>query len=75
MLNRTVIKEIKTELPLPYRIIITGIYKEKGRWVIRKFEQQGLIQIPIDEEFVLNSDDAEIVLNIMNHKTHSFTLN
>ena len=75
MLDRTSIKEIKTELPLPYRIIITGIYKERGRWVIRKFEQKGIIQIPIDEEHVLNADDAEIVLNIMNHKTHSFTLN
>lgn len=75
MAERTALIERKTETPLPHKVIITGIYREKGKLVVRKFEQQGLIRIPLDEEHVLNEDDAEVVLNIMDHKTHKFRLN
>lgn len=75
MAERTALIERKTETPLPHKVIITGIYREKGKLVVRKFEQQGLIRIPLDEEHVLNEDDAEIVLNIMDHRTHKFRLN
>ena len=75
MAEREVIKERKTELPLPHKTIITGVYREKGKLVVRKFEELGKIRIPLDEEYVLNEDDAEIVLNIMDHKTQKFRLN
>ena len=75
MAERKALIERKTETPLPHKVIITGIYREKGKLVVRKFEQQGLIRIPLDEEHVLNEDDAEIVLNIMDHRTHKFRLN
>jgi len=75
MADRTALIERKTEMPLPHRVIITGIYREKGRLVVRKFEQQGPIRIPLDEEYALTVDDAVIVMNIMFHKTHQFTLN
>lgn len=75
MAERTALIERKTETPLPHKVIITGIYREKGKLVVRKFEEQGLIRIPLDEEHVLNEDDAKIVLNIMDHRTHKFRLN
>ena len=75
MAEREVIKERKTTLPLPSRTIITGVYREKGKLVVRKFEELGKIRIPLDEEYVLNEDDAEIVLNIMDHRTQKFRLN
>ena len=42
MADRTALIERKTEMPLPHRVIITGIYREKGRLVVRKFEQQDI---------------------------------
>lgn len=75
MAERTTLDERKAELPLPRRTIITGVYREKGRLVVRKFEELGKIRIPLDEEYVLDEDDAKIVLNIMDHKTNNFRLN
>ena len=75
MANREALIERKTEMPLPHRVIITGIYRERGRLVVRKFEEQAGIRIPLDEEYALTVDDAVIVMNIMFHKTHQFTLN
>jgi len=75
MSSRTLLKEVKTETILPHKIIITGIYREKGKLVVRKFELRGLIRIPLDEEYVLNEEDAAITMNIMFHRTHKFTLN
>ena len=75
MADREALIERKTEMPLPNRTIITGIYREKGRLVVRKFEQHGPIRIPLDEEYALTVDDAVIVMNIMFHKTYQFTLN
>lgn len=74
-IGKETIKEKQSTLTLPSRTIITGIYREKGRLVVRKFEQQGPIRIPLDEEYALTVDDAVIVMNIMFHKTHQFTLN
>ena len=75
MAERQTVIERKTVLPLPHKTIITGVYREKGKLVVRKFEELGKIRIPLDEEYVLNEDDAEIVLNIMDHKTQKFRLN
>lgn len=74
-IGRETIQEKQSTLTLPSLTIITGIYREKGRLVVRKFEEQAGIRIPLDEEYALNVDDAVIVFNIMFHKTHQFTLN
>ena len=75
MAERTALIERKTELALPRKTIITGVYREKGKLVVRKFEELGKIRIPLDEEYVLNEDDAKVVLNIMDHRNNKFRLN
>lgn len=75
MAERTALIERKTELTLPRKTIITGVYREKGKLVVRKFEELGKIRIPLDEEYVLNEDDAKVVLNIMDHRNNKFRLN
>jgi len=75
MSDTTALKELKTETILPYREFSVGIYREKKKLVVRKFELKGVIRIPLDEEYVLNIKDAITTMNIQFHKIHSFKLN
>lgn len=69
------ILEKKADVPLPSRTCIWGIYREKKRLVVRRFEEIEGIRVCLDEEYALNEDDAIIILNIMYHKTFKFSLN
>lgn len=75
MADRTTVAERETKTPLPYREFIVGIYREKGQLVVRKFEQKGMIRIPLDEQFALNDTDAVIIQNILFHEIHKHRLN
>ena len=68
--------EKHTTTPLPTeRTFIIGIYSEKKRLVVRKFEEIAGIKVCLDEQYALNEDDAIIIMNILFHEIHSFTLN
>lgn len=75
MLDNATLKEVKTKTILPYREFSVGIYREKKKLVVLKFELIGAVRIPLDEEYVLNIDDALIVMNIQFHNIHKFRLN
>lgn len=67
-------KEASVLLP-EYRTFTVGIYREKKRLVVRKFEEIAGIKVCIDEQYVLNLEDAQVVLNIYFHEIHNFQLN
>lgn len=74
-IGREIIRETIFIVPLPRRKLIFGIYRENNKIVVRKHEEIEGIRICLDEEYALNEADAEIILNIMYHKTNNFSLN
>lgn len=74
-LGRVTIREKLITVPLPRRNLIFGIYREKNKLVVRKYEEIEGIRACLDEEYALNEDDAGIILNIMYHKSNNLSLN
>ena len=74
--TRKKIDEKQTSTPLPEpRTFIVGIYREKKKIVVRKFEEISGIRVCLDEQYVLDIEDAVSVQNILIHQIHNFQLN
>ncbi|MDD4971939.1 MAG: hypothetical protein PHT07_21135 [Paludibacter sp.] len=75
MAERETLAERKTETPIPFREFVVGIYKEKKKLVVRKFEVFEDFRVCLDEQHALNIEDAIVIQNIIIHKIHNFSLN
>lgn len=67
-------KQASTLLP-ETRTFVIGIYREKKRLVVRKYEEIAGIKVCLDEQYVLDIEDAVCVQNILIHQIHNFQLN
>ena len=67
-------QQVSTILP-ETRTFIVGIYREKKRLVVRKYEEIAGIKVCLDEQYVLNIEDAICVQNILIHHIHNYQLN
>lgn len=67
-------QQVSTILP-ETRTFIVGIYREKKRLVVRKYEEIAGIKVCLDEQYVLNIEDAICVQNILIHQIHNYQLN
>ena len=64
--KREKISERQTSTPFPKpRTFVVGIYREKKKIVVRKFEEIDKIRICLDEQYALNIDDAVVIQNIL----------
>lgn len=75
MAEKTLVAEKQTVILLPFREYIVGIYRDKRRFVVRKFELKHGIRICLDEQYVLNEEDAIIIQNILIQELNKFSLN
>ena len=74
--TREKVSEKQDSIILPEsRTFIVGIYREKKRLVVRKYEEIAGIKVCLDEQYALNIDDAVVIQNILFHEIHQFALN